>query len=63
MNTEDRMRREREIENNPQSLFPILEIKFLAKQALPFRGHDDSSQFLQLVNHQAKFDQLVRNQL
>ena len=63
-------RREEEIEDNRQIMFRLLEIiKFLAKQNLAFRGHDESKDslnrgnFLELVHHQAKFDKLLRNHL
>ena len=55
--------REKEIVKNSQVLSHFLDIlRFFSKQNLAFRGHDETcnsfskGNFLELVNHQAKYD-------
>ena len=66
----DLSKRQAEIVQNRTVLSHILDIiKFLAKQNLPFRGHNESSDsankenFLELVHHQAKYDLVLQQHL
>ena len=63
-------RRQVEIRHNREILSHILDIiKFLAKQNIPFRGHDERSSssnrgnFLELVHLQARYDDVLKQHL
>ena len=63
-------RRQIEIRHNREILSCILDIiKYLAKQNIPFRGHDESStssnrgNFLELVHLQARYDDVLKQHL